>query len=976
MIFCNRGSRLIKRKSVLAIAVFVAFCSAPLAFAGPNNPVPLIQSLSPNAVVPGGGDFTLTVTGANFVPASVVYFGTTALNTNFVSASKLTATVTGPLIASATTGRITIQSPGSTARVSNVYFLPVQRSIGGINYVPYSYAAQTSALNVIDGDFRGNGTLDLVTSNYSSGAISVFLGNADGTFQPQVTYNTGATKSEGMAVGDVNNDGKLDIVVGHNGLNSTVTLLLGNGDGTFQPGVGVAGGTCLLSPELADVNGDGNLDLIAGNYCGEGITIALGNGDGTFQTPTTIATSLGSVSNVALADLNGDGIPDLIAICDSTNQVAALLGNGDGTFQDPQVYPATSPGGVAVGDFNDDGNLDVVVISSPSGSSGSVSLYLGNGDGTLQNPITVTTGGYYAVSVGDFNSDGKLDILANNGESGATELDLGNGDGTFQPVQTVATGLTSSEIPVGNFVPSGGLDFASTDANGDLQVLEPTVSLFPTSLDFGDVPVGTSSPAQTITVTNATPSNVSITSISLSGPNAADFSETGNCMNVPNGMLAPGASCAVQIAFTPSDANPKSSNLVVDDNAPASPQTASLSGTGSTPPVISLSPASLSFGNQDVNSASAPQSITLTNSSSVTLTVNGITIAGANASSFSETNNCGNSVAGGGNCTISVTFSPSAPGPLSADVSITDDAADSPQSVALSGTGLAAPTLTLSPASLAFSGQDVDSASAPQPVTVTNSSAVPVILSGITITGANTSSFSETNNCGTSLAAGSHCTISVTLSPSAAGLLSAKISVTDDAAASPQSVPLSGTGEDFALTFNTNNQTIAADGTANFAFTITPEDGFASNIRLSCGGAFGESSCTINPASVTPNGQPAAGDVSFTANSSLLGGPSGHQAWPGVSSARLTAQFVLLLIGFVVFVSLPRRRGSLMDLRDVTLAALLVFSLMFGAIALGGCGITSTNNTGTGTATATYVLTVTASSGSLTHTSTLTVTAK
>jgi hypothetical protein len=218
----------------------------------------------------------------------------------------------------------------------------------------------------------------------------------------------------------------------------------------------------------------------------------------------------------------------------------------------------------------------------------------------------------------------------------------------------------------------------------------------------------------------------------------------------------------------------------------------SLSGTG-TAPVASISPTSLAFGNQSVNTASTVQSITLSNSGNAALSVSGIAVSGANASDFTQTNNCGSSVAAGANCTINVTFKPSGSGSRAASLTVTDNATNSPQAVSLSGTG-ASPLASVSPTSLAFASQSVGTTSAAQTVTLTNSGNATLNVTSIALSGANTSDFGQTNNCGSSVAAGAYCTISVTFTPSASGSRAASLSISDNAAGSPQSVSLTGTG--------------------------------------------------------------------------------------------------------------------------------------------------------------------------------------
>lgn len=213
-------------------------------------------------------------------------------------------------------------------------------------------------------------------------------------------------------------------------------------------------------------------------------------------------------------------------------------------------------------------------------------------------------------------------------------------------------------------------------------------------------------------------------------------------------------------------------------------------------PGASLSSSSLSFGNQVLNSTSVLQAVTLTNNGTATLSISSIAVTGANASDFAQSNNCGSSLAMLSSCTINVTFNPSALGVRSASVTITDNAASgSPQTVTLSGTGVnATPGASLSVSSLAFGNQLQGTASASKAVVLTNNGTAVLSISGISVTGTNASDFSQTNNCGSSLAISANCTINVTFTPSVLGARLASVSVADNAAGSPQSVALSGTG--------------------------------------------------------------------------------------------------------------------------------------------------------------------------------------
>jgi len=318
----------------------------------------------------------------------------------------------------------------------------------------------------------------------------------------------------------------------------------------------------------------------------------------------------------------------------------------------------------------------------------------------------------------------------------------------------------------------------------------PSVSLSSAGVAFGQQNVGSASAPQVVTLSNTGNGSLSIASMAVSGTNSRDFAQTSNC----GGSVAAGSNCTITVTFTPSAAGSRSASLTVSDNASGSPQTISLSGTG-LQPVVSLSTGSLTFAQQSTGSTSTAQSVTLSDTGNTSLTISSIGLSGANAADFAQTNDCGSGVGVSGNCTISVTFAPSAAGSRSASLLVTDNASGSPQTVSLNGTGFTpATTLSLSASSLAFGQENMAATTAPQTVTLTNTGKVTLSISNITVAGANSGDFAQTSTCGASVAAGANCSLSVTFAPTAMGSRTASLSISDNASGSPQSVSLTGTG--------------------------------------------------------------------------------------------------------------------------------------------------------------------------------------
>ena len=312
------------------------------------------------------------------------------------------------------------------------------------------------------GDLNNDGNLDVAIAHYISGnTVSVLLGNGDGTFQAGVDYPTGPSPNC-VRIGDLNNDGKLDLVT-TSGSSPTVWVLMGNGDGTFQSGVDYTTNPAPVSVAIGDLNGDGNADLAVGNLTvvsGLGtVTILLGNGDGTFPSGTPYATGNGNKS-VAIKDLNADGKPDIVSANYLGGTASVLIGNGNGTFQPKVDYlTGASPYSVALDDVSGDGKPDIVTANG-----GSLSVLLGNGNGTFQAKLDQATGGT-SVAIWDLNGDGKRDLVTANGASTVAVL-LSNGNGAFQPAVDVGTGVAPNSVTIADANGDGNMDIVTATSSG------------------------------------------------------------------------------------------------------------------------------------------------------------------------------------------------------------------------------------------------------------------------------------------------------------------------------------------------------------------------------------------------------------------------------------------------------------------------------------------------------------------------------
>jgi hypothetical protein len=328
-------------------------------------------------------------------------------------------------------------------------------------------------------DFNRDGVPDLVADDPGIGCVSVALGNHDGTFQPANNFDVFGYNPTAVAVGDFNGDGNPDIVTIDN-YDGDMNVLLGNGDGTFQAPLDFFLPALTpftqfpLSVAVGDMNGDGKADLVViassddeAEFTEHGpgpdyANVLLGHGDGTFSAVSAVLLPPGELAwpPLALGDFNGDGRLDVVTA--AANSVLVLQGNGDGTLGAPNSLATNSyyPNSLALGDFNGDGKLDIATTgdAASTGESCVASVLLGNGDGTFQDARTFAEGiSSESLAVGDFNRDGKGDLaVLNYGANGYVSILLGNGDGTLQNSLNYAAGP-----------PASALSVVAADFNGD-----------------------------------------------------------------------------------------------------------------------------------------------------------------------------------------------------------------------------------------------------------------------------------------------------------------------------------------------------------------------------------------------------------------------------------------------------------------------------------------------------------------------------
>lgn len=464
-------------------ATVLGLCLLGAAFAQ-NNPVPeVVGPPHPQAVVPGSGAFTLAVYGANFVTGSVVNWNRHARTTTYISARELQAQILASDVEVARAGYITVTNPAPGGGESSSSWSLVEVHTPTATIVPgapnaYYYDGDEPVNSLLAADFNNDGILDLA-AGLDGDQIVVGLGNGNATFGDPINaayaYHSGLFGAYSTAFGDFNGDGNLDLAFAAdfqptNGVYG-LSVSLGNGNGTFDSGWRYVNGPSGFVGDLAvgDFNQDGQLDIVGGDCCYN--YVFLGDGDGTFQLSTTYKGESGG-PDIVTGDFNGDGILDLAILGETTTgyPVSVAFGNGDGTFRLPVTVVTLSSGcafghNLLVSDFNGDGNPDLAYCTDSS-----IGILLGNGDGTFQSPtyynVTSAAEGSFTFAAGDFNSDGKTDLIVSDfGLSEQFGILLGKGDGTFQrlaPIRISGGGaLAEGELgtAVGDFNSDGLLDF-------------------------------------------------------------------------------------------------------------------------------------------------------------------------------------------------------------------------------------------------------------------------------------------------------------------------------------------------------------------------------------------------------------------------------------------------------------------------------------------------------------------------------------
>lgn len=537
-------------KLVLGFWILLTACTC----LGQPNPVPYIhQPLEPGAVAPGATEFSVTVHGAGFVPASIVNWNGYALSTSFLNSSKLSAIVPAALVSSVGTARVTVVTPGPGGGSSEPVPFAIASPVASPVFRAVPVQGITTPIGTIAADFNGDGIPDLAVfdqvipslCNYqyhSMGSVGIFLGNGDGTFSAASTLCVvdllGALPRNLAVVGDVNRDGKTDLVLASFSQGTdTVAVYYGNGNGTFSapqelyPYTSAAMAMAAFAEPYSPYEVTG---LALGDFYGNGkvnVAVSLLNTGPPMPGPNAQVFLLpqnnfllntfspsGGAGPLNAGDFNGNGVLDLA----DASGMKIFVNDGNGQFTQLSGAPLGDGKSMAAGDFNGDGILDLVVTNGST-----FSILLGNGDGmfTLEAGQPVSTQTNNAIIAADFNADGKLDLAAVD-STNVVSIYLGNGDGTFQaPIDTTGRG---DSVVAADFNGDGRMDLAVTDSTQGtvtllLQLQTPTVTFTgaPPSAAYGSkFTVAASSNGSSDAIIGATGA-CSVYSVSGSAPTAS-----------------------------------------------------------------------------------------------------------------------------------------------------------------------------------------------------------------------------------------------------------------------------------------------------------------------------------------------------------------------------------------------------------------------------------------------------------------------
>ncbi len=693
---------------------------------------------------------------------------------------------------------------------------------------------------------------------------------------------------------------------------------------------------------------------VAGSTADQGFAIALGPGNAAYVTGTTVSTDFPVVPNPGAFDTTGA----------RSGKAFVTLVVVDGTKSGAASVPYSTYLGGTGGDngyaIKADSSGNAYVAGTTVSSDFPVT------PGALQASLLNTLGDAFVAKLNPAGG-GTSDLLyatyyGGNGDGHNADQGYGIAIDSTSPPNAYLTGQTySTNLPVLSALPTGGSLQGPSDGYVAKLSLTPTLTVAPSPFDFGVEQLTITSPPQAFVLTNNTGSPITFTSIVVKGVSPAANTDFAMSSDGCSPSVAAAATCTVDVTFTPSMAAAESATLVITAMVTNGGQSSTevfdvnLTGTGSaTAPGVEFDHTTVAFASQSLNTTSAAIPVKLTNTGLGPLTINSIATSG----DFAQTNTCPVSpatLAAGGACTIAVTFTPTAVGARTGTLTVTDNAVGSPQTIPLTGTGIA-PGVGFDHMTVTFSGQVVTTTSAATPVMLTNTGLGPLTINSIAASG----DFAQTNKCPESpatLAAAGTCMINVTFAPTATGARAGALTVTDNAPGSPQSIPLAGTGWDFQVTAPASE---TGNSPVTFNATMTPLGGFNQSVAFTCTGAPTGTTCKVATPVTATDGK-SAQSVAVT----LTRTGNGITLPPTVPTPPISLwQIVPLILATLLLFLLPKAKGLRVRVALGTAVVLL--------IALAGCSSSPPSSAGTLTITGTS----TGSAGSESHSATVAVTVK
>ena len=810
---------------VSAAAPGAVLSPSPLAF--PSTVVGMATTLPLTLSNPGTA--TLNITSISVTGTNASSFGqTNNCGATLAAGSTCTITVT---FTPASTGSLT----AAVSVVDNASGSPHTASLTGMGITFVSNVGTALAAQPVTVNIATAGTLSSVQVLTQGAPNLDFTLASGGTCATGTAYTVGQTctvnivfkpQSPGLRSGEL-------ILVNSTGSVLGTTALPGTGIGpqvSFLPSTLTVLGGGFNGPQNLAVNALG--DIFVGdtyNYAVKEIppgcttagcvTTLVASG---FNEPDGIA--MDSAGNIYVASPFINSVSKILAV-NGTIPASPTVITLSSSFNSPYGVGVDGSGNVYVADTGNNAIKEILAVNGSIPASPTM-VTLGSGFAAPSGVVVDRSGNVY---VADRGNNAVKEMVAVNGSIPASPTIISLGSGYAQPnglgldasgnlyVADEGNGAVKELVAVGGSIPASPAILTlnnslnrptgvAVDANGNVYVANfnnqtvveigysnaPAVT-FATATAIGTT--DTTDGVQKVTVQNIGNAPLTFTGIAI-GTNYKIDAATTTCST--SSPIAANTSCMVGVDFAPTAAGSLVGTLVLTDNnlnVTAATQTISLSGTGvaASAPQAVLSPNPLTFPNTNVGSSAATMPMTLSNPGTAALTITSITVTGTNASSFGQTNTCGASLAAGANCTITVTFTPATTGSLSAAISVADNASGSPHTAALTGTGTQ-PQATLSPTPLAFPSTLVGTSATTLSTMLSNPGTAPLTITSISVTGTSASSFGETNNCGTSLAASATCAITVTFTPASAGSLSAAVSVVDSANGSPHTAAITGTG--------------------------------------------------------------------------------------------------------------------------------------------------------------------------------------